>query len=178
MAELGTIARPYAQAVYQLAMDTQQLAQWSEFLEFAAAVARDTTMQGLLVSPRLSPIQLEEMFIKVCDDKLDEQRRNFVRLLAESRRLHLLPQISEQYAQMRAAAEKTLEARLISAQPVDAAAEKKLAAALSKRLNVTVTLTSEIDASLLGGAVIRAGDLVIDGSVRGRLQRMAAGLNR
>ena len=179
MAELGTIARPYAQAVYQLAKESEQATeQWTEFLEFAAAVARDPTMHGLLVSPRLSPTQLEELFLKVCADQVNEQSRNFVRLLAENRRLHLLPQIAERYADLRAAAEKTLQARLISARPVDPAAQESLAQALSKRLSRKVTLTSEIDAGLLGGAIIRAGDLVIDGSVRGRLQRLTNSLSR
>ncbi|RFA30637.1 F0F1 ATP synthase subunit delta [Alkalilimnicola ehrlichii] len=178
MAELGTIARPYAQAVYELAKDTGQLPQWSEQLDFAAAVASDNLMQGLLLSPRFSPAQLEEMFIKVCEERLTDQGRNMIRLLAENRRLHLLPQIAKQFADLRAAAEKTLQARLISAQPVEPAAQEKLAEALGKRLDVKVTLTNEIDAGLLGGAVIRAGDLVIDGSVRGRLERLAAGLNR
>ncbi len=178
MAELGTIARPYAQAVYQLARDTGQLAQWSEQLEFAAAVAKDGFMHGLLVSPRYSPAQLEEIVLAVCGDKLSDQGRNFIRLLAENRRLHLLPEIYAQFAKLRDDAERTLQARLISAQPVDSAAQEKIAEALGKRLNRKVTLTSEIDESLLGGAVIRAGDLVIDGSVRGRLERLAAGLNR
>jgi F-type H+-transporting ATPase subunit delta len=178
MAELRTIARPYAQAVYQLAKDSNQLSLWSEQLEFAAAVARDNLMHGLLVSPRLSPAKQGELFLAACEGRLDQQGRNFIRLLAENRRLHLLPQVFEQFTQLRATAEKTLQARLLTALPVDQATQDKLALALSKRLNVKVALTSEIDAGLLGGAMIRAGDLVIDGSVRGRLERLAAGLNR
>lgn len=178
MAELGTIARPYAQAVYQLAKDGGQLDGWSEFLEFAAAVAGDPLMYGLLVNPRMSPVQLEEIFLSVCEDQLDAQRTNFLRLLAENRRLHLLPQIREQFAGLRAADEKTLHARLISAHPVDDKGQQQIAEALGKRLDVRVTLRNEIDPSVLGGAVIRAGDMVIDGSVRGRLERLAASLNR
>lgn len=178
MAELGTIARPYAQAVYQLAKDGGQLDGWSEFLEFAAAVARDRLMHGLLLNPRMSPTQLEEIFLSVCEGKLDPQRTNFLRLLAENRRLHLLPLVHEQFAELRAADEKTLHARLISALPVGEKEQKQIADALGKRLDRRVTVSNEIDPSVLGGAVIRAGDMVIDGSVRGRLERLAASLNR
>lgn len=178
MAELGNVARPYAQAVYELAKQKGTLVEWSDTLEFLAAVARDTQMQTLLASPRLSPAQTAEIFLAVCSDKLDDQGQNLVKLLAENRRLRALPEILEEYRQLRASAEKTLHARLISAQPVDQAAVDNIAKALGKRLNVEVTLASEIDADLLGGAIIRAGDLVIDGSVRGRLARLAAALGR
>jgi|HigsolmetaAR201D_1030396.scaffolds.fasta_scaffold00874_9 ATP synthase, F1 delta subunit len=178
MAEYSTIARPYAQGVFKAAQAAGNLAKWSEMLEFAAAVARDPTMNALLGSPRLTKEQLVELFLSVCGDRLDEQGRNLIRLLAENRRLQLLPQIAAQYAELRAEAEATVNARLITAQPVDPGTQQKVAQALSQRLQRKVTLSTETDASLLGGAIIRAGDLVIDGSVRGRLERLAATLSR
>jgi len=178
MAELSTIARPYAQAVFQLAEASGDYSRWSAALEVLNVAARDSNLEPLLGSPRIGRQELANLMIDIAGDRLDQQGQNFVRLLAEGRRLALLPEIAAQYEELRARAEGTIDARLITAQPVDATASDKIAAALSERLNRKVTLTTETDPSLLGGAVVRAGDLVIDGSVRGRLERMAANLNR
>lgn len=180
MAEYSTIARPYAQGVFKLAQAGNALVEWSDKLELAAAVARDEKMRAVLGSPKLTKEQLAELFIGVCGDKIkvDEHFRNLIRLLADNRRLMLLPEIAAQYAELRAEAEATVNARLITAQPVDPAVQAKLAEALSKRLNRKVNLATETDPALVGGAVIRAGDLVIDGSVRGRLERLTATLSR
>lgn len=178
MADFQTIARPYAQAVFQLAREKGSLAEWSDTLQLLGQIAADEQVQVILASPRFSAQQLEELFLDICGDRLDEAGKNLVRLLAENRRLVALPDLVRQYESLRAAEEGTLKARLISAQPVDDTVRAELAKALGKRLARTVELESEIDESLLGGAVIRAGDLVIDGSVRGRLKRLATGLNR
>jgi len=178
MAERSTIARPYAQAIFQLAQASGDFGRWSEALQLLTVAAQDPNLAPLLGSPRISRQELADLLIEIAGDRLDAAGRNLVRLLAEGRRLVLLPDIAAQYDELRAQAEGTIEARLITAQPVDATACDKIAAALSKRLNRKVTLTAETDPSLLGGAVVRAGDLVIDGSVRGRLERMAATLNR
>jgi len=178
MAELSTIARPYAQAIFEQAQASGDYARWTDMLELLGVVAQDENLAPLLGSPRIGRQALADFVIEIADERLDEAGRNLVRLLAEGRRLALLPEIGVQYNALRAEAEGTIEARLITALPVDATACESIAAALSKRLNRKVTLTAETDASLLGGAVVRAGDLVIDGSVRGRLERMAATLNR
>ncbi|NLO81089.1 MAG: F0F1 ATP synthase subunit delta [Xanthomonadaceae bacterium] len=178
MAERSTIARPYAQAIFQLAEASGDFSRWSEALQVLSLAARDPNLRPLLNSPRISRQQLADLLIEVAGERLDQLGRNFVRVLAEGRRLALLPDIAALYEELRARAEGTIDARLITAQPVDATACEKIAAALSKRLNRKVNLTTETDPSLLGGAVVRAGDLVIDGSVRGRLERMAATLNR
>jgi len=178
MAHFNTTARPYAQAAFKLAKEKGSLPAWSETLGLLAAVATDERVHAALVSPRMSPAQLQELFLGICGDRLDDNGRNFVALLAENRRFIALPDIAEEYEAMRAAEESTLQASLISAQPVEETVRAELAKALGKRLSRTVTLHAEVDESLLGGAVIRAGDLVIDGSVRGRLSRLAADMNR
>ena len=178
MADFNTVARPYANAVFQLARDNNALAKWSETLELLATVAADERIHALLASPRLAPTQTEQLFLDICGEHLDDAGRNFIRLLAEQHRLIVLPTIRSQYQALRANEEGTLEARVISAKELDETVQASLEKALSGRLGRTVTLSSEIDESLLGGAVIRAGDLVIDGSVQGRLKRLAAALNR
>jgi F-type H+-transporting ATPase subunit delta len=178
MAEYSTIARPYAQGVFQLAKARNGFAKWSDMLEYATAVIRDPTMNALIGSPKMPRDRLAQLVIDICGDRFDEQGRNLVRLLAENRRLLVLPEIAAQYAALRAEAEATIHARLITAQPVAAEIQPRLEEALGKRLGRKVTLTTETDAHLLGGAIIRAGDLVIDGSVRGRLERLAATLSR
>lgn len=176
MAETTTIARPYAQAVFKLAREAGDYRPWSDVLAAATTVARDPTMAALIESPRVDRGQMAELFIDVCGKHLDTGGKNLIRLLAANRRLGLLPELARQYEALRAEAEGTLEAELISAQPVDEAYERKIAAALKAKLGREVRLSCSTDDSLVGGAIIRAGDLVIDGSVRGRLEKLAAAL--
>lgn len=177
-ADFNTIARPYAQAVFKLARDNGQLGHWSDTLGLLAAVARDDRVHPLLASPRLSPGEAEELILGICGEHLDAAGRNLVRLLAEKGRLIVLPFLAEQYEVLRATEEGTLDATIVSAKPLDEQHQATLEASLGQRLQRKVRLTSEIDETLMGGAIIRAGDLVIDGSVRGRLNRLAAALNR
>lgn len=177
MAELITVARPYAQAVFQRAQETGRLAEWSAELQFAAAVAAEPRMADLIESNRLTKAQLAERFIGVGAEQLSDEGRNLVRLLAENRRLSLLPEIAAVYEILRAEAESTVEAHMVSAQPLDDAQRDRIAEALKARLGRNVTLSATVDESLIGGAIIRAGDLVIDGSVRGKLGRLATALN-
>jgi F-type H+-transporting ATPase subunit delta len=177
MAESTTVARPYAQAVFQLARDTQSLDAWSDTLALAAAVAADAEMQPLLDSPRLTETQLGELFAGICGDGLSEQGRNFIRLLAENRRLDVLPEIARLYEALRNEAEGAIQARLITALPATEEQKAVLIKALKQRLGRDIQLESSVDPSLLGGAIIRAGDLVIDGSVQGKLTRLASVLS-
>ena len=177
MAETTTIARPYAQAAFELARAENALPVWSEMLNFVAAVAKDPQIAALLNSPRVSRTQLADLFISVAGERLNLQGSNFIRLLAENRRLDVLTEIAALYQVMRAAAEGVLEAEMISAQPVSDAQRAQMTAALKARLQRDVNLTVSTDASLLGGAIIRAGDLVIDGSARGKLAKLAVALN-
>ena len=176
MSELNTVARPYAQAAFDLAREANALAQWSDMIGFAAAVAADSSMQDAIDSPNMSSEQQAELFIQVCADKLDDQGRNFVKLLAENDRLALLPQIAVLFDELRADAEGTIEAIVTSAKPLSDAQQQDIAKALKARFNRDVSITVETDENMLGGAIIRAGDTVIDGSVRGKLEKFAHAL--
>jgi len=176
MAEKSTVARPYAQAVFELAREQDALAAWSDMLSAAVVVGTDATMQQLLVSAQVTRQAVADLFVEVCGDALDDTGRNFVRVLADNRRLDLLPEIAEQYAALRADAERTVDARVVTAFELSDQQQEKLASALKKHLGRDVRLECEIDKTLLGGAVIHAGDLVIDGSALGRLDRLAGQL--
>jgi F-type H+-transporting ATPase subunit delta len=149
---------------------------WSQMLTFMAAVAHDGELRRVLDSPRLSEEQAAEMFIAVCEDRIDDQGRNFISLLAENRRLPLLPEITALFEFLRREAEGEIDAEVVSAQEISDEQKKAIAKALKERLGREVNLTTRTDEALLGGAVIRAGDLVIDGSIRGRLNRLSLAL--
>lgn len=176
MSELNTVARPYAQAAFDLARETNALAQWSEMLGFAAAVSADDAMREAIDSPNLLVTEQADLFVQVCGDQLDDQGRNFVKLLAENRRITLFPEIAALFDELRADAEGTLEATVISAKPMSDAQQQEMASALKARFDRDVVLKVEVDESMVGGAIIRAGDTVIDGSVRGKLEKFAHAL--
>jgi F-type H+-transporting ATPase subunit delta len=178
MAQETTVARPYAEAAFQLAKAAGQLAEWGDGLTTAARVVGDERVAAVLGHPRIDDVRKADLIIDVCGGSLDTQQRNFIRLLVERDRIGVLPEISHQYDQLRATHEQTLTASVVTAQPLDDAVRERLEKALSERLDRTVTLDTQLDESLIGGAVIRAGDLVIDGSVRGRLNRLTSALSR
>ncbi len=176
MAENITIARPYAQATFSLAQEQGDLKGWSEMLQFAAAVAADDEMVAVIDSPRFDSDQLADLFIEICGDKLNDAGKNMIRVLAENDRLALLPEVAELFEVERANIEGTIVAEVTSATALNDAQQKSIAEALKKRLGRDVTLECQIDESLLGGAIIRAGDVVIDGSVVGKLEKLASSL--
>jgi len=177
MAEILTIARPYAQAAFQFADANQALAKWSDMLEYIAAVAADPEMTALIENPRVTEAQLAELFVGIGADRLDDSCHNFIRLLAENRRLALLPEIAALFEIQRRDAERTVRAELITAFPATEAQQSSVTAALRQRLGRDIELVCTTDATLIGGAIIRAGDLVIDGSVRGKLERLGNSLS-
>jgi F-type H+-transporting ATPase subunit delta len=177
MAEARTIARPYAQAAFNFASGQGTLKEWSDMLGLLATIAEDAAMQDVIDSPHMTEQQLADLFISVGGEHLAKNCANFIRVLATNRRLALLPEISTLYEIKRRDAEGSVQAELVSAFPATDAQQAEIIASLKKRLGRDVTLTCSTDATLLGGAIIRAGDLVIDGSVRGKLDRLGTALN-
>ena len=181
MAEAATIARPYARAAFQSATASGALARWTEVLERASACVADPRVAALVGSPRVNAAELVELLADIAgvQDSAapgNTAPQNFLRLLTENRRLRLLPQIAEQFGQMRADAENTLDVTVISALPLTPQQSTKLSAALAARLKRQIRLHTEVDPQLIGGAIVRAGDFVTDGSLRGRLERLAIDL--
>ena len=173
MADRTTIARPYARAAFAEARSEKRLAPWSEALRLAAAVVQDERVQSLLSDPRVTPQELAQLVIDIARSQLDEPGRNFVRTLAENRRLGFLPEISKFFDALRDVEEGIVDVTVTSAAPLAEAEQRTLSEALSRKLKREVRLHTATDAGLIGGAVIRAGDLVIDGSLRSRLERIA-----
>ena len=177
MAELFSIARPYAQAVFELARSSGDYTGWSQSLSAMAQVSRDPEMKRLIQNPRVSRQEIAQVIADVCGSGVGEEGRNLLRLLAQNRRLHVLPAIADQYENLRAEAEQTVQAELESALPVSDSEQQRIADALTARLGRKVELVCRINETLVGGAVIRAGDLVIDGSVRARLEKLAVAIS-
>ena len=177
MAELSSIARPYAQAVFELAKDSGQYGTWSEVLKFLAMVAADKDMAALFSNPRVSRQQAADIVIELFGEVVGDETKHLVRLLAQNRRLLALPAIAEQYEILRAEAERTIKAELETALPISDGEQHRIATALKSRLGREVELVVTTNRELVGGAVIRAGDLVIDGSIRARLERLAAAVS-
>ncbi|HEY0939087.1 MAG TPA: F0F1 ATP synthase subunit delta [Steroidobacter sp.] len=174
MAEKATIARPYAKAAFEVARDHNAFERWSTVLATASSVVQDERVARLLTSPRVKPEELSGLIADIASESMDERTRNFLATLAANRRLGLLPEIASMYEAMRAEAENIADVQVVSATELSDAQKQRLAAALKKRLQRDVRLHCEVDASLIGGAIVRAGDFVIDGSLKARLDRLAA----
>ncbi|MGH8219977.1 MAG: F0F1 ATP synthase subunit delta [Steroidobacteraceae bacterium] len=169
----ATVSRPYAKAAFEEARVSDRLAQWSHGLTAAASVVRDPRVEQLLGNPGVAPRDLAQLILDVAGERLGEPGRNFIYTLAENRRLALLPEIAALFEQLKDEAEGVADVVITSAAPLDEAHRGQLAGALERRLKRRVRLHCEVDSGLLGGAVLRCRDLVIDGSVRSKLERMA-----
>jgi F-type H+-transporting ATPase subunit delta len=176
MSERLTIARPYAKAIFALARKANTLGPMATALTRAAEVVADPRMRSLIGSPHVTPAQLAEIVTDIAGQGLDEAGRNFVALLAQNRRLGFLPEIVALFEQMKAEVENAVDVEVVAATTLSPEQESRYVAALQKKLGRQVRLHTRIDESLLGGAVLRAGDLVIDGSIKGRLERLATEL--
>lgn len=172
MANLSSTARPYARAAFESAHEKGQLAEWKAFLEAASLVAQDPSVIKLLASPGISSAQLFDLFHGVLASLIDTERKNFLLLLVQNKRLMALPEIADLFNLYYAYLEKVSTVKLVSAVDVEDALRQKLAAALTKRIKHEVKLHCEVDPSIIGGAIIHIGDRVIDGSVRGKLSRL------
>lgn len=178
MAEKNTIARPYAQAAFEIASAEGNLARWSETLATLAEAVSHPQMKGLISSPSVDAEAVNGVLFELCGKVLDDRSRNFVRVLNENDRLPALPEIANMFEEYRAEAEKTIKAEIATALPLSEAQQGAITDALRKRLGRDVSLTVRIDESIIGGAVVRAGDLVIDASVSGQLQKLATDMMR
>lgn len=176
MSELSTLARPYAEAVFRMAQGDNDLAGWSARLQSLALVVADAQVARLIADPSVAAERVADLIIEVAGADLGERGGNLVRVLAENDRLSLLPEISAQFETLKADAEGTLEATITSAQELTQAQIDDLVAGLKAKFNRAVNVQVAVDPELIGGAVIAIGDQVIDGSVKGRLQRMAFAL--
>jgi len=176
MSELPTMARPYAEAVFRLAQGENDLAGWSARVQSLALIAADAQVARLIADPAVASERVAGLVIEVAGADLGEHGANFVKVLAENDRLPLLPEISEQFETLKASAEGTLEATITSAQELTQAQIDDLVAGLKAKFNRAVNVQVAVDAELIGGAVIASGDQVMDGSVKGRLQRMSFAL--
>ncbi len=176
MAELVTIARPYAEAAFRLALEGRNLAGWSDMLALLDSVMSDPDVAARISDPNIDDRALESLLLGVLGDKLDGQGRNFLQVLIQNGRLMILAQVRELYEALRRESEGVLEARIISALPMSDEQVRQLLAALEAKHGRKVNGQVEIDPELIGGARIVVGDKVIDATVRGRLDAMAAAL--
>jgi F-type H+-transporting ATPase subunit delta len=176
VADRLTVARPYAKAAFAQAKAAGALGSWSGALARAAAAVSDVRVRGLFGSPKVTASQLAGLVSDVAGPELSPDGRNFIALLAENKRLPFLAEISHIFDALKADAERVVDVAITSAVPMGADEQGKLVAALEKRFDRRVRVEAAVDASLIGGAVVRAGDLTIDGSVKARLARLAQDL--
>jgi F-type H+-transporting ATPase subunit delta len=170
--EATHLARPYAQAAFEYATAQQQITAWSVLLEALSQIASQAKVQELLKDPRYTVQQLAEIVIALAEIEPTKEEQNFIYLLAEKRRLTLLPQIAALFVEYRAAHEKQITVEVSSALPLSEQQQQALSQVLSKRLKLDVTLNCKVEPDLLGGLRLRMGDKVIDSSIRGQLSRL------
>lgn len=173
MAEQTTLARPYAQAAFEVAAKGGSFEGWSAMLALLAGIVRDEQVRPLLNSPKLTSAKRVELLNGIAGERLNDEGKRLVEVLAHYDRLAVLPDIAQRFEELRSEAEGVVDVEVTSHTPLDADYQAKLSAALKARLGRDVRLHLATDESLMGGAIIRAGDLVVDGSVRGRLDKLA-----
>jgi len=180
MSELTTVARPYAKAAFDFSLeanatDSSSITNWLEMLTFAAEVSKDDTVKGYL-SGGVSVEQSQDLFLQVCGEQLNNEGQNFIKVLAENGRLMVLPQIVTQFGELKAEHEKTVIVDVTSAVELTEDKLTSISAALEKRLARKVKLNCNVDVSIVSGLIIQAGDMVIDGSFRNKLSRLATAM--
>lgn len=168
-----TIARPYAEAVFQRAVETDKLEQWSDMLGLLGAAVANPILAEALANPELSREQKADLMLEIGGGRLTDEGRNLVKLLAENGRLGVLPEIAEAYERSRSEHEGTVDVMVTTAFPLKPAQEQALAGALKTKLGREIRITSQEDPELIGGFRLTAGDMVIDGSIAAQLERLA-----
>ena len=177
MAELSTLARPYARAAFEYAREHNALEEWSQQLTTAAAVVGENRLESVLDDPALTAEQQAQILSDVCGEELGGAVKNFIAILADNKRLALLSEVHAQFAQFKSNLEKSVDVEVISAFDLADETQDKLASVLRNKLEREVNVSTTTDQNLLGGVLIRAGDMVIDGTVRGRLNKLAEAMN-
>lgn len=183
MSDFETAARPYAKAIFELASEQNNLQFWSDILQLGAEVVSNEDMQALISSPSVAHEQLSDLLISVLSTvkdgpEVNQQVKNLFNLLIENDRLLSLAAIHAGYEEHKKAAEGAVEVKITAARKLTVKQEKTLTSQLKKKLGKEISITAEIDQSLIAGAIIQAGDLVIDGSARGRLSKLTTILNK
>jgi len=175
MAEFTTIARPYAKAAFDFAVESNNVDSWLEMITFMGQVASDDAVVSMLKATTAAN-EAADLMIKIGGEQLNEHGQNLIKIMAENERLSVLPEVADLFTEYCAEHQKSITADVVSASALTAAQKTKMIKALEKRLERQVKLNCTVDADLLGGVLITAGDLVIDGSVRGKLNRLADAL--
>ena len=177
MSSLTTLARPYAKAAFELATSDNNLSGWDDMLSAVANATADESMAGWLQSPHSTAGKAVEIIVETLGGDIDPRFHGYLGVLADNDRLSLCGEISQLFQQLRQQAEKRLEVRVVSATPLQASQAERMQSALAKRFDCDITLSNDVDPEILGGAIIYAGDQVIDGSLMGRLKRLESSLN-
>ena len=177
MAEALTLARPYARAIFEFAVEHNSLDGWSGMLAAITEAVTHPEMADLLGSPALTADQQAALVADACGGRINDKARNLVDALARNKRLSLMPEVRELFERLRAERQKKVDVEVVTAYPLTGEMVDKLAVALKRRLDREVNIETTVDATLIGGVIIRAGDTVIDGSLKGRLSKLAEALN-
>ncbi len=173
MSELATLARPYAAAVFKRAKETNASKNWSKNLAFLTAVLSDKAIVGVVDDPKIGKSNLSTLLLEICEGKLDQEGRNFLKLLIENNRLTLISAITELFEVYRAEDEGVVDVNVTTAYAFTKEGKQNFNATLEKAFGKKVNMNVAVDSALIGGVVVRAGDQVIDASIRGQLQQLA-----
>ena len=176
MSELATLARPYAAAVFKRSKETKATAKWSQALAFMSAVLGDEEISVVVDNPKVNNEMLSALMLDICQEQVDEEGANFLKLLVQNRRLALVPYIAKIYEAYRAEDEGYVDVEVTTAYAFSKEEKQQFASKLEKTFSKKVHMNVSVDKSLIGGVLVRAGDKVIDGSIRGQLQQMQKAL--
>lgn len=173
MSELATLARPYAEAVFKRAKATSSLQEWSDALAFLATIMQDKRLIAMVNNPRISQDKLTQLLLDICQNQINTEANNLLKLLLENGRLSLMTHIAQLFESYKAEDEGYVDVDVTTAYAISNAEAKSFATSLKKKLNKTVNIRASVDKTLIGGFLIKVGDSMIDGSISGQLQQLA-----
>lgn len=176
MSEIATLARPYASAVFKRAKETGKTQQWSEGLAFMSAVTTSSEIAQVISNPKVNREKRDELILDIVKGQIDDEGINFLKTLLQNNRLSLLPYINKQFEKLKAEDEGYLDVEVVSAYAFTKEAKQKFVTTLEKKFNKKIHMNVTVDRTLIGGVLVRTGDRVIDGSVRGQLQQLQKAL--